>query len=391
MKESILIVDDDDLLLSSYVLYFEDKYDVHSADSAESALKLLEKKSNFAVVISDHDMPGKSGIDLLNNIKNKYPDIVRVLMTALGDMSLVIDAVNESNIFRFLGKSLDLTKFETAINDAISLHKILRSEKILKKQLEETNKKLERDLQAAAKLQQNIQPAPSSISGFSFSSLFMPSTFLSGDNYNYFVIDDKIIFYVLDVTGKGIPASMLSFTIFKMLSSDKLPTNPLLDYQDSKYIPKSPSEALKQINRTFLTVGEDDQFFTISLGIIDLKTCSLKIANGGNRRPILQNKEGTEFLNVKGLPIGAIDDATFTEFEFTLNKGDKLLLYTDGLCELTNEENKMYSEERMLNQIDKLSSVDGSSLMDYLKNEAISWKGNNQNSDDITILCIEKV
>ncbi|MDC1069046.1 fused response regulator/phosphatase, partial [Candidatus Kapabacteria bacterium] len=367
------------------------KYDVHAASSAEEAIKVLEKKSNFAVVISDHDMPGMNGIDFLNIVKSKYPDIVRILMTAFGDMEIVIDAVNESNIFRFLVKSLDLAKFDRAITDAIDLYRIYTSEKYLKKKLEDTNKKLEQDLRAAAKLQQDIQPAPSSISGYSFNSLYMPSEFLSGDNFNYFVLDNLIVFYVLDVTGSGIPASMLSFTISKMLNSDKIPTNPLLEQTDSKYFPKSPSNALKQLNKTFLTRDEDLQFFTITLGQINIETGKVKISNGGNRRPIYQSANSTDFLKIKGLPIGALDDSTFMEKEFTLNRKDKLIVYTDGLCELRNDKDQMYSEDRMLEKISEKSVLDGASLMIDLKNEAIEWQGKNSHSDDITILCIEKV
>jgi sigma-B regulation protein RsbU (phosphoserine phosphatase) len=391
MKDSILIVDDEELMLSSYEMYLEDNYDIHTADSAEAALMLLEKKSNFSCVISDHDMPGMNGVDFLNKVKSKYPDIVRILMTAFGDMEMVIDAVNESNIFRFLVKSSDLTKFDLAIKDAINFHNLVTSEKKLKLELEKTNKKLEEDIKAAAKLQQDIQPASSSISGYSFNQLFMPSLYLSGDNFNYFVIDNFIIFYVLDVTGSGIPASMLSFTISKMINSDRIPTNPLLDYTDSKYIPKRPKDALKQLNKTFLTRDEDFQFFTISLGRINVENGNVKISNGGNRRPILQNKEGTNFQIIKGLPIGAISDAEFNEIDFNIERGDKLIVYTDGICELRNDQDEMYSEERLLKYIEKNREIDGASLMEKLRLEALNWKGENENSDDITMLCIEKI
>lgn len=391
MKDSILIVDDEELMLSSYLMFLEDNYDVHTADSAEAALTILEKKSNFSCVISDHDMPGMNGVDFLNEVKSKYPDIVRILMTAFGDMEMVIDAVNESNIFRFLVKSQDLTKFDLAIRDAISFHDLVTSEKKLRSELEKTNKKLEEDLKSAAKLQQDIQPPSSSILGYSFNQLFMPSQYLSGDNFNYFVIDNYIIFYVLDVTGSGIPASMLSFTISKMINSDKIPTNPILDYTDSKYIPKRPKDALKQLNKTFLTRDEDFQFFTISLGRINLENGNVKITNGGNRRPILQNNKGTHFQNIKGLPIGALEEAEFNEIDFTLEPGNKLIVYTDGICELRNNEDKMYSEDRLLEVIEKNREIDGASLIEILRSEAINWKGENENSDDITMLCIEKI
>lgn len=271
MKEQILIVDDEELMLSSYELFFSEKYDVTLARDAHEALRILEKKSNFAVILSDYDMPGMTGVELLNKTKDKYPDIVRVLMTAMHDIKIVSDAVNESNIFRFLIKNVDLGKFDKAISDAIEIHKVLRNEKKLKAELQSTYDRLERDLKAAAQLQQDIQPPASTIEGYSFVPLYMPSEFLSGDNFNYFQFEDWIFFYVLDVTGSGIPASMMSFTISKMLNSDKVPTNPILEIKNGKYYPKSPKSILSTLNTTFLTKDEDFQFFTILFGVIDIK------------------------------------------------------------------------------------------------------------------------
>lgn len=389
-KESILLVDDEELLIQSFKLYLEDRYDVYLADSAESALMLLEKKSNFALVISDYDMPGMNGVELLNKIQSKYPDIVRILMTAFGDMKIIVDAVNESNIFRFLLKSNDIKKIDKAISDAIEFHKVFRSEKNLRKELQEAYNRLETDLKAAAQLQQDIQPPASSILGYSFNTLFLPSEFLSGDNFNYFQFDDCIFFYVLDVTGKGIPASMMSFTISKVLSSDKIPSNPLLNYSESSYSPKSPKNALKEINRTFLTRDEDLQFFTLTLGVINTKTGIVKLSNGGNRRPVLLGNQSTIQLDIKGMPIGAIADVEFNEIEIKIEKGEKLVLFSDGLAELRNSEDKMYSEERLIRHLDKNKILDGSTLMKDLKREAENWRGEGQKSDDITILCIEK-
>ena len=186
MKERILLVDDDELLIDSYELFLGSKYNVVKCLSAEKALDLLKNDNKFSVIISDYNMTGLTGVEFLNQVKDLYPSIVRILLTAVKDVKLVLDAVNESNIFRFLIKDEHLDKLETAVKDAIEIKSMIRREEKLQEELKKTYNRLEQDLKSAAKLQQDIQPKPLSFHGFSFNSIYLPSKFLSGDNFNLF-------------------------------------------------------------------------------------------------------------------------------------------------------------------------------------------------------------
>jgi sigma-B regulation protein RsbU (phosphoserine phosphatase) len=390
MKDCILFVDDEELLLSSYQMLFDDEYEVYLANSAEEALVCLEKR-NFAVVVSDYDMSGMNGIEFLNIVRKKYPDTIRILLTGYSDINIVVDAVNESNIFRFLIKNDDLSKVISAVKDGISINRLIKSEKKLKLELEQAYSEINLDLKAAARLQQEIQPASSSFGGYSFSTLYLPSKLLSGDSYNFFQIDDYIVYYVLDVTGKGVPASMISFAISKLISSDKYPSNPILKFNDNTYLPKNPIEALTTMNHTFLTKNDDIQFFTICYGLIDIKNSFSKIATGGHRKPIFISNNNVNFIELKGMPIGFLKDPKIGETQVNLKNNDKIILYSDGLPELTNAKGEMFGEERLLDIFKINSDANSDELIDIIDFHIQNWTDGSKPDDDITVLAIQKI
>lgn len=390
MKDCILFVDDEELLLSSYQMLFNDDYDVFLASSAEEALLCLEKR-NFALVVSDYDMGGINGVEFLNIVRDKYPETIRILLTGYNDINIVVDAVNESNIFRFLIKNDDLNKVINAVKDGIAIYKLIKSERKLKLELEHAYFEINQDLKAAARLQQEIQPASSSFGGYSFSTLYLPSKLVSGDSYNFFQIDDFIVYYVLDVTGKGVPASMISFAISKLISSDKYPNNPILYFENNNYIPKNPIESLSTLNQTFLTKNDDIQFFTICYGIIDIKQSCTKIATGGHRKPVYISGNNVKLVELKGMPIGFLEDPKIGEHEINLLKNDKIILYSDGLPELTNAKGEMFGEERLLDIFKINSDANVDEIIDIIDFHIQKWTEGSKPDDDITVLAIQKI
>ncbi len=394
-KDSILFVDDEDLLLGSYHLFFSDDYQVFTAESPSDALDILKSKNDFSLIISDYNMPGMNGIEFFSIVKEKYPEITRILLTAHSDVSIVINAVNEINIFRILIKADELSKLLKAVCDGIEYSKLIRSEKKLKTELEQRNRQFERDLLEAAHLQQAILPTPSSFGGYSFFWQYEPSMFLSGDSLNYFQFEDWIIFYVLDVAGHGIPASMLSFSIARMINSEKIPSNPILEIKDGEYKPKSPSKVLDTLNKIFLTKDDDSQFFAITYGLINCKTGDVTITNAGNKAPIYlsdpsNSKSPTNVLEIKGLFCGVLEESVYEEKHITLKKNEKLVVYTDGLTELENSTGDYFGDKRILKFFTQNRLMNPEDMISGLEFETNRWREALQPRDDITVLVIEK-
>lgn len=124
----ILIVDDEPQAVKYFKKAFGAKYEVLTATSADKAESLvLSGDHNIALVITDQRMPGRSGVSLLNRIRNERPDIIRMLTTAYADLDSAIDAVNKGEILRYISKPWDLRVLEAEIEQAITFY-LLKNE-----------------------------------------------------------------------------------------------------------------------------------------------------------------------------------------------------------------------------------------------------------------------
>ena len=196
--------------------------------------------------------------------------------------------------------------------------------------------------------------------------------------------------YVLDVTGHGIPASMMSFTISRILNSDEQPTNPIMKFVNENYEVRSPSETLSQLNNTFLTKGTDSQFFAMNYGVICLKEYEITLSNAANRKPLLLNDEGLKELDLKGLPIGFLENSNYLEESFKVTSGDKVILYTDGIVDLQNPDGEMFGEKRFFEILESQKSEDISTIREVLQEEIHKWNEKEEHNDDITVLFLQK-
>ena len=104
MSNKVLCVDDDANILTGITRNLRKQFEIDTAVGALAALKMIEKDCPYAVIVSDMQMPGMSGVEFLNITKQKYPDTVRVMLTGNADQKTATDAVNRGQIFQFLNK-----------------------------------------------------------------------------------------------------------------------------------------------------------------------------------------------------------------------------------------------------------------------------------------------
>ncbi len=131
MNKRILIVDDDQNLLSSLKRQLRKKYRIRTAVGPESGLEAIDAEKNFAVILSDLQMPGMDGIQFLAKAKHLVPDSVRVMLTGNADLQKAIQAVNEGHIYRFLTKPCPIDTLINTIDQAIEHHRLVKAEKEL--------------------------------------------------------------------------------------------------------------------------------------------------------------------------------------------------------------------------------------------------------------------
>jgi len=251
--------------------------------------------------------------------------------------------------------------------------------KQLYKKILQQNKKLKSDLNIARKLQCSLLPKELLKDKIDFAFLYKPCEALGGDFLDIFEVDSNHVgIYIADVSGHGVSASML--TIFLRSSIDKKTL--------------SPAEALVKLYKEFSNQGfAKDLYITVFYAIIDLENGKMVYSNAGhNVSPIVFNKERFEVLRVPGLPISNwVENAEYTDICTTLQKGDRLFLYTDGIIELKNNSNEQFGEERLLKILLSDLSVP-SIVLNRIVESACSFADIEDSSsiaDDITVALLE--
>ena len=139
---SVLYVDDEAPNLSAFRANFRRNFNVHLAESAAEAVELV-KENEIDVVITDHMMPGRSGVDLLEQLKKDHPFICRILITGCSDINIVIEAINRGEVYRFLTKPWVKDVLSSTIETGYYAMQEKKQEQQLNSKLLETNQQLE--------------------------------------------------------------------------------------------------------------------------------------------------------------------------------------------------------------------------------------------------------
>lgn len=139
---NLLIIDDEVDITKALVRQFRRKYNVFASTDATDALKVMEKEK-IQVVLSDQRMPGMTGVDFFAQIKDKYPDALKLILTGYSDIEAVIGAINEGQVFRYVKKPWNPDELETIIREAFEKYELITNNRKLMANLQEANATLE--------------------------------------------------------------------------------------------------------------------------------------------------------------------------------------------------------------------------------------------------------
>lgn len=242
--------------------------------------------------------------------------------------------------------------------------------------------KIESELRIAREIQMGmipkIFPPFPNLPEIDLFATLQPAKEVGGDLYDFFLIDDKhLCFAIGDVSGKGVPASLfmaVTRTLLRSLAPNQLSTAVIVN----------------ALNKSLSAGNESNMFVTFFLGILDVESGILKYSNAGHNPPLLVHPDGaTEFFELtKDIPVGLFDDFDYGEKERVLSKNDKLFLYTDGVTEAEDAEEKLYSDQKLIDCV-RFNYKSQPKKLIYVVAEdiALHVKGNQQ-SDDLTMLSI---
>jgi sigma-B regulation protein RsbU (phosphoserine phosphatase) len=381
-------------------------YEVTLANDGVSALRLLAEKA-CDLVLLDVMMPGMNGLEVLQKIRETQSSTkLPVIMATAKDQSDDIVQALKLGANDYVTKPLDFVvliariqtqiTLKTAADHVLALQASLsvrnRELELANAQLTATNDRVCRDLKAAARVQEAFLPrAYQRTPSLDFAWVFEPCDQLAGDFLNICPLDsENVAFYVLDVSGHGVAASMLAMAAARALSTSQDPECLLtrLSADTGRIEPNPPVQVADRLSQKFVLDEHTQQFLTIFYAVINAKSRILTYASAGHPGAILVNpQEPPIILDQGGLPIGI--GISYEEYSVVLKPGARVYLYSDGVTETMNPAKDMFGAERLLKSVEQLANVSLSTSVSRLTQEIDLWRGGTKVRDDVSILALE--
>ena len=248
------------------------------------------------------------------------------------------------------------------------------------RQLTGEKERAEAELNLAARIQSSMLPTEFPVRPeLTLFASMDPAKEVGGDFYDFFFIDEEHLGLVIaDVSGKGVPAAL-----FMMMSKILLKNHAMTGL--------SPAEVLNRTNLGICENNRNNMFVTVWFGVLDIATGHVTAANAGHEYPMIRKPDGTfEIMKDRhGFVRGALRRKRYTEYEFDIEPGGTLFVYTDGAAEATDRDNRLFGTERMLGALNLEPAASPEVLLTNMKSAIDGFVGEAPQFDDLTMLCIK--
>ena len=227
----------------------------------------------------------------------------------------------------------------------------------------------------ASSLPDVFPPFPD-ITEFDIFASMEPAKEVGGDFYDFYFIDEnRFMFLVADVSGKGIPAALFMMTVKTLI-------NNLSQKNDN------PEQLIQSINKKICETNKQGFFVTMISGIVNIKTGEINIINCGHNLPLIKRQNGDyEYLQLNSnIPLGVFEDSEFEVYTTVMKPGDIIFTYTDGVTESINSKDEMYGEEKLCSCLNNIKETDTLEIANKVKTSIKEYTNNTTQSDDITML-----
>src|SRR5437868_4853433 len=256
---------------------------------------------------------------------------------------------------------------------AIIIEKVMLHDQLIEK------KRLETQLEVARQVQLELLPAHDpELEGFDISAYNFPTEEVSGDYYDWVrIYDDQIGVVIADVSGKGVPAALLMAFLRAGLRA-------------ATHIGYAPHISMSKVNYLLWESIERNQFVTAFYGILDATNHTIAYSNAGHNPALLMDKDGTaRFEERGGVPLGMFRDTRYYEYFETIEPGQMLVLYTDGVTEAMNSAGEEYGRERLVDAVRQARELTAHEIIDFVHRDVIEWTEGLGAHDDVTFFIIK--
>ncbi|MBK5969433.1 MULTISPECIES: PP2C family protein-serine/threonine phosphatase [Thiorhodovibrio] len=421
----ILVVDDDAWMRQALVAMLNAwDYEPLEAADGEEAWAML-RQNPVSLVLCDWMMPKLDGVELCRRLRAAdWPHYIYVILLTGKDQTADLIAAFEAGADDFHTKPVKAGELRVRIRAA---RRVLDLERALvarngelqgmNRALAASQERIQRDLQAAAEIQRDLLPHSAALGlPVRLAWSLMPADELAGDSFNVFAFDERYLgFYVIDVSGHGVPAAMLSVHLARTLAPeprpDSLVRRPEAPAQKSPGrlrfgrgtnvsdapLYRAPVEVLTRLNQSLLDDDRGSLYFTMIYGILDTVTGQGELCQAGHPYPLICRADGqVEQLGEGGFPVGLLPDAEYDAVAFSLAPGERLLLYSDGATECFDAEQVAFGDDRLRaalaagceQPLERMVSGIEQALRDWQCQDASTQAAGF--GDDVSLLAIER-
>lgn len=256
---------------------------------------------------------------------------------------------------------------------AIIIDKVMLHEQLIEK------KRLEGQLEVARQVQLQLLPASDpELPGYEISAYNFPTEEVSGDYYDWVrIYDDQIGIVIADVAGKGVPAALLMAFLRASLRA-------------ATHVGYSTQISMAKVNYLLWESIERNQFVTAFYGILDATNRTLAYANAGHNPPLLLAADGSALFIEEGeLPLGMFEDTRYHEHYLTIEPGQLLVLYTDGVTEALNPQEEEFGRDRLVRSVRAARHLGAREMIDVIQRDVAEWTDGRGAHDDVTFFVIK--
>jgi len=383
----LLVVDDNEMNRDLLARRLGRKgHRVETADSGTAALEMIAAEQ-YDLVLLDIMMPGIDGMEVLDRIRGERgPSELPVIMATAKTESEDIVAALKRGANDYVTKPFDFPVVLARVETQLAV-------KHGRDALARAHQRMKGDLEAAAKIQQTLLPKDDvEIPGATCAWRYVPCDELAGDTLNVIPLGDgKTGLYVLDVRGHGVPSSLLSVTLSRMLTSAGDPSSIVRTGDDSTV---EPAAVARELARRFPYDNTTLQYFTIVYAVLDAKRNRFTYVSAGHP-PVVHLRRGADpdLHSSTGPPIALVPaelaPSKYEESTFDLEPGDRLYLVSDGIPEAHVPGGEEYGDERVAHTLERCFDRDLDESINHLLDDVWAWTGGAGPNDDVTILAVE--
>lgn len=372
----VLLVDDQEIVAKSIEQMLSDQPDIelHYCQNPRDAIALANKVDP-TVILQDLIMPEVDGLTMVRFFRSNE---------ATKEVPMIVLSSREEAEVKSEAFGLGANDYMVKLPDKLEVLARIRYHSKAYQNLLDRNAAfdlLKSELEKADRYVQSLLPDRLSGDPITTDWYFQSSLDLGGDSFGYYSLDDEhFVVYLVDVCGHGVGAALLSVSIMNTLRNQGLSG---VDF-------KSPQSVLEGLNESFKMEDNNQMFFTIWYGVYHLPSKKLRYASGGHPNAVCASKDGKiQTFGTGGLVIGAMPDVPFKEVEATLQSGDRLYVFSDGVYELKDPKTgrEMVYEDLQF-EIQAVQSSSDNRLLRIL-NFCKAYNGTDTFEDDYSIIELE--